>query len=484
MTLQNIDKDNAFNDSDAILLGTLVNSMSVALENARLFSQTNKLLAETEQRATELQTVNNISIAMVSLLEFNALIKLVGEQMRKTFKADIVYLALHDQKTNMLHFPYIYGENAESRPFGNGITEKIIIQKEPLLINTKIDEVYNKIQADIKGTMVRSFLGVPITIGAKSIGVISVQSTEAENVFNEYDQRLLTTIAANLGIAIQNAEAYQELQAALSELKATQQQLIQSEKMASLGELTAGIAHEIQNPLNFVNNFSEVNNELLDDSKEAITNNDQEEIEAIFKDIKENESKVTTHGKRAESIVKGMLLHSRRSSGQKELTDINALADEYLRLSYHGFRAKDKSFNADFKLEADKSLPKIEVVTQDIGRVLLNLINNAFYAVDKRAKENEADYKPEVIVSTSSSPFGEGGNRGVKISVKDNGPGIPPELKDKIFQPFFTTKPTGQGTGLGLSLSYDIVKAHGGELKVETKAGEGASFTVILPLIN
>ncbi len=397
VTLQNIDKDNAFNDSDAILLGTLVNSMSVALENARLFSQTNKLLAETEQRATELQTVNNISIAMVSLLEFNALIKLVGEQMRKTFKADIVYLALHDQKTNMLHFPYIYGENAESRPFGNGITEKIIIQKEPLLINTKIDEVYNKIQADIKGTMVRSFLGVPITIGAKSIGVISVQSTEAENVFNEYDQRLLTTIAANLGIAIQNAEAYQELQAALSELKATQQQLIQSEKMASLGELTAGIAHEIQNPLNFVNNFSEVNYELLDDLKEAITNNDQEEIEAIFKDLKENESKVTSHGKRAEFIVKGMLQHSRSSSGQRELTDINALANEYLRLSYHGLRARDKSFNADFKLEADESLPKIEVVSQDIGRVLLNLINNAFYAVDKRAKENEADYEPKVL---------------------------------------------------------------------------------------
>jgi signal transduction histidine kinase len=450
--------------------------MSVALENARLFSQTNKLLAETEQRATELQTVNNISIAMVSQLEFNALIKLVGEQMRKTFKADIVYLALHDQKTNMLHFPYIYGENAESRPFGNGITEKIIIQKEPLLINTNIDEVYNKIQADIKGTMVRSFLGVPITIGAKSIGVISVQSTEDENVFTEYDQRLLTTIAANLGIAIQNAEAYQELQAALSELKATQQQLIQSEKMASLGELTAGIAHEIQNPLNFVNNFSEVSNELIDEMKEEFQKGNNKDGFEIADDIKQNLEKINHHGKRADAIVKGMLQHSRSSSGQKEPTDLNALADEYLRLSYHGLRAKDKSFNADFKLEADKTLPKIEVVPQDIGRVLLNLINNAFYAVSEKAKQNHDDYKPSVIVSTKNQ-----GNK-VEICVKDNGAGIPDSVNEKIFQPFFTTKPTGQGTGLGLSLSYDIIKAHGGELKVETKESEGTVFIIALSL--
>jgi len=275
-----------------------------------------------------------------------------------------------------------------------------------------------------------------------------------------------------------------ELNQSLHNLKATQSQLIQAEKMASLGELTAGIAHEIQNPLNFVNNFSEVNNELLDDLKEAIAKNDQEEIEVLFKDLKENESKVTSHGKRAESIVKGMLLHSRGSSGQKEKTDINALCDEYLRLSYHGFRAKDKSFNTEFKFEADESLPKIEVVPQDIGRVLLNLINNAFYAcsersrstVNEKVRQTENSYNPLVVVKTKQM------EDNILVSVADNGNGIPQNIKNKIFQPFFTTKPTGQGTGLGLSMSYDIVKAHGGELKVETKEGEGTEFILTLDI--
>ncbi len=267
-----------------------------------------------------------------------------------------------------------------------------------------------------------------------------------------------------------------EIEKAYKELKSTQTQLIQSEKMASLGELTAGIAHEIQNPLNFVNNFSEINNELLDDLKVAIANNDAAEIEAIFNDLKENESKVTSHGKRAESIVKGMLLHSRGNSGQKELTDINALADEYLRLSYHGFRAKDKSFNADFKLEADESLPKIEVVPQDIGRVLLNLINNAFFAVNEKVTKTGNSFKPLVVITTSME------NNKIKIIVSDNGNGIPDTIREKIFQPFFTTKPTGVGTGLGLSLSYDIIKAHGGEFKINSVEKEGSEFIFYLPI--
>jgi len=275
-------------------------------------------------------------------------------------------------------------------------------------------------------------------------------------------------------------KAKQQIELAYDQLKSTQAQLIQSEKMASLGELTAGIAHEIQNPLNFVNNFSEVNSELTDELEEEIRKGNLEEVIAILKSIRENESKIGQHGKRAEAIVKGMLMHSQRSSGQKEPTDINALCDEYLRLSYHGFRAKDKSFNAEYKFEADKSLPKINVVPQDIGRVLLNLINNAFYAVSEKSKLQASGFKPQVVVSTSSSPLPEGGNRRVKITVSDNGPGIPDSIKEKIFQPFFTTKPTGQGTGLGLSLSYDIVKAHGGELKVETREGEGTTFSVTI----
>ncbi len=268
-----------------------------------------------------------------------------------------------------------------------------------------------------------------------------------------------------------------KLEIALAELKATQKQLIQAEKMASLGELTAGIAHEIQNPLNFVNNFSEVSNELVDEMNEELDNGDLEEAKAISSDIKQNLEKINHHGKRADSIVKGMLLHSRGTTSQKELTDINALADEYLRLSYHGFRAKDKSFNADFKLNGDPELPKIEVVPQDVGRVLINLINNAFYAVYEKSKQKVEDYKPLVTVTTRTL------KNKIEISVEDNGNGIPDQLKEKIFQPFFTTKPTGQGTGLGLSISYDIIqKGHNGDLQVESTNGVGTKFTITLPI--
>ncbi|TMI96162.1 MAG: tetratricopeptide repeat protein [Bacteroidetes bacterium] len=261
----------------------------------------------------------------------------------------------------------------------------------------------------------------------------------------------------------------------LSELKSTQLQLIQSEKMASLGELTAGIAHEIQNPLNFVNNFSEVNEELVKELNTEAEKGNLEEVKAIAKDIQFNSEKINHHGKRADAIVKGMLQHSRTNSGQKETTDVNALAEEYLRLSYHGLRAKDKSFNATMKTDFDHSMEKINIIPQDIGRVVLNLINNAFYAVDEKKKAAVENYEPTVSVSTKKN------NGKVEIRVRDNGNGIPQKVLDKIFQPFFTTKPTGQGTGLGLSLSYDIVKAHGGELKVETKEKAGSIFIILLP---
>ncbi len=265
----------------------------------------------------------------------------------------------------------------------------------------------------------------------------------------------------------------EELEHALHELKSTQAQLIQSEKMASLGELTAGIAHEIQNPLNFVNNFSEVNNELIE---EMNNETDVDEIKAIANDIKQNNEKIAFHGKRADAIVKGMLQHSRKSTGQKELTDINALCDEYLRLSFHGLRAKDKSFNANFKTEFDESIGKINAVPQDLGRVLLNLINNAFYAVSEKKKTAGEDYKPEVAVETKKI------NNKIEIKVRDNGNGIPQNIIDKIFHPFFTTKPTGQGTGLGLSLAYDIItKEHNGTIGVESKDGEGTIFIINLP---
>jgi len=267
----------------------------------------------------------------------------------------------------------------------------------------------------------------------------------------------------------------EELELTLEELRATQSQLIQSEKMASLGELTAGIAHEIQNPLNFVNNFSEINTELITEMEEEIDKGNLEEAKKIARDILENQQKINQHGKRADSIVKGMLQHSRSSSGVKELTDINKLADEFLRLAYHGLRAKDKSFNASLKTDFDSRLGKISIVSEEIGRVILNLLNNAFYSVSERKKLKMEGYEPFVTIVTRLV------DDHVEIQVSDNGNGIPQKVMDKIFQPFFTTKPAGQGTGLGLSLSYDIIKAHGGELRVETKEGEGTEFTIVLP---
>ncbi len=311
------------------------------------------------------------------------------------------------------------------------------------------------------------------------------------------NNKIITAMKAELELQVIERTAEltkqkEELESTLHELKSAQAQLVQSEKMASLGELTAGIAHEIQNPLNFVNNFSEVNTELITELFEEVDKKNYEEVKLIANDIKGNEEKINHHGKRADAIVKSMLQHSRKSTGIKESTDINALCDEYLRLSYHGLRAKDKSFNADFKTDFDESIGKINIVPQDIGRVLLNLFNNAFYAVSKPPSPKGDQYKPLVSVTTRRiklennnaakiTPLGDGG---IEIGVTDNGNGIPQNIIDKIFQPFFTTKPTGEGTGLGLSLSYDIIKAHGGEIKVETKEGEGSEFKIQLLLTN
>ena len=322
-------------------------------------------------------------------------------------------------------------------------------------------------------------------MGAASPGDISAESWDllrrAASVFSLAYTRFndLQIAEANARQAEQDLiaikEAKQKAEAALTELQVTQKQLIQSEKMASLGELTAGIAHEIQNPLNFVNNFSEVSAELVKEMIEEVDKGNTDEVKFIADDLIGNLEKINHHGKRAADIVKGMLQHSRSGSSAKEPTDINALADEYLRLAYHGLRAKDKSFNASMKTDFDVTIGNINIIPQDIGRVILNLITNAFYAVNERSKQNIAGYEPTVEVNTKKD-----GNK-VLITVKDNGNGIPQKVLDKIFQPFFTTKPTGQGTGLGLSLSYDIVKVHGGEITVDTKEGTGTTFQIQLP---
>ena len=363
----------------------------------------------------------------------------------------------------------------------------------PYLIVSFITEVVKLINRDIYNKWDDWFDSADTFAVLWGIGVWLVTNRQRKELIKaqekakqEEDRNKITSIMKaqlEVQVAERTAELTQqknELENALSELKATQAQLIQSEKMASLGELTAGIAHEIQNPLNFVNNFSEVNTELIEELRseklKGSSERDQTLEDEILNDISQNLTKIVFHGKRADSIVKGMLQHSRKNTGQKEPTDLNALCDEFLRLSYHGLRAKDKSFNADFKTDFDETIGKINLVPQDIGRVLLNLFNNAFYAVNEKKKKAGESYKPMVNVKTRKLP------EQIEICVKDNGGGIAQAVIDKIFQPFFTTKPTGSGTGLGLSLSYDIItKEHNGTIQAESKENEGSIFNIQLP---
>ncbi|MEO9011591.1 MAG: ATP-binding protein [Ginsengibacter sp.] len=372
-----------------------------------------------------------------------------------------------------------------AKPVFNAILPYIVISIFTLLIKYIIPELYKSWD-----TVLESLIGFSKAWG---IGVWFVTwrqrkelvKTKEKMLDQEQKNQMMSALKNELEIkvaerTIELTQQKEELQATLENLQATQTQLIQSEKMASLGELTAGIAHEIQNPLNFVNNFSEVNKELLEELKSEIDKGNLDEARELATDIISNEEKIVHHGKRADAIVKGMLQHSRASNGVKEPTDVNALCDEYFRLAYHGLRAKDKSFNATMKVDFDESLSagisgegKIQIMQQDVGRVILNLLTNAFYAVHKKQKESQKNkgaestgdtYEPTVIVTTKRYP------ENVEISVTDNGDGIPKEVLDKVFMPFFTTKPTGEGTGLGLSLSYDIItKGHGGQLRFITK---------------
>ena len=351
---------------------------------------------------------------------------------------------------------------------------KLYVSKKDTVVNGESSKTINSLKLQYESEKKEkkiAFLNKDKIIQQKEIS----KQKSTRNAFIGGFILVLLLIGVTLNRYRLKQQANRQLSISLERLKNTQQQLIQHEKMASLGELTAGIAHEIQNPLNFVNNFSEVSNELIDEMKNELKKGNYGEADEIANDVKQNLEKINHHGKRADAIVKGMLQHSRSSSGVKEPTDINALSDEYLRLSYHGLRAKDKSFNAVMKTDFDNSIGNINIIQQDIGRVILNLLTNTFYAVNEKKMMNKEGYEPTVSISTKKS-----GSK-VEIRVSDNGNGIPEKILDKIFQPFFTTKPTGQGTGLGLSLSYDIIKAHGGEIRVETKENEGSTFIIILP---
>ncbi|MBU2938915.1 tetratricopeptide repeat protein [Lacinutrix sp. C3R15] len=395
--------------------------------------QLNKAIAVTD--STDYQTLNK---AYEELTQAYAKINDYKNAYNSQLKFELIKDAVH---------------TAEKTEKITNLTQSLIFENKRALQKASQDKQLSLQKAEIK----RQKLVRNITVGVLVLTVVF-----AFMFFLRFTEKRKLNIA---------------LQTSIDELKTTQKQLIQSEKMASLGELTAGIAHEIQNPLNFVNNFSEVSTELIEEMHQELDKGDLEEVKAISNDIKLNLEKINHHGKRADDIVKGMLQHSRNNSGEKEQVDLNKLTDEYLRLAYHGLRAKDKSFNAILQTDFDPNLGKITVVSQEIGRVILNLFTNAFYAVnEKKTHSASKNYKPTVSVKTLRT------NESLKIIIKDNGNGIPNNILDKIFQPFFTTKPTGKGTGLGLSMSYDIVKSHGGTIEIKTENGSYTEFTILLPI--
>ena len=490
--------------STVIVLTLILITAGLLLRNNRQKQKANKLLQKQKQeiddKAHELsvqkdslqQSYNNVELLseigrkISSSLSVEKIISTAYDNVNALMDASVFGIGIYNQERQRIEFPATYEDGMALPYYYNDITDlnrfAVICFKDgkEIIMGNLANEYKYYTQQVVRpreGKQSVSLIYLPLVAKENKLGVITVQSF-TENAYTDYQLFMLRNIAIYTAIALENAESYEELNHTVERLKSTQAQLIQSEKMASLGELTAGIAHEIQNPLNFVNNFSEINYELIEELKTERTKLNGERNPAvedeILSDIQQNLVKISTHGKRADSIVKGMLQHSQTNTGSKELIDINALTDEYLRLAYHGLRAKDKSFNAITKTEFDNNIGKVQVVPQDMGRVLLNLINNAYYTVTEKKKLVQNGYEPTVTVTTTRN------NGHLEIKVTDNGNGIPQKILDKIFQPFFTTKPTGQGTGLGLSLSYDIVKAHGGEIKVTTKENEGTEFIIVL----
>ncbi len=456
------------------------------LHNNRQKRKANKLLhqqkqeidakaAELAKQKTNLELLEEIGHKITSSLSVEKIIGTAYDNVNTLMDANVFGIGIYNEGLKRIEFPSTYEEGKPLPFYSNSIDDSNRFasvcfnnNKEIILgdITAEYKNYIRNIQTPHEGEQPLSLIFIPLIAMNKKFGVLTVQSFH-KYAYTDYHLYMLRNIAIYTAIALDNATSYQEL-------KTTQTQLIQAEKMASLGELTAGIAHEIQNPLNFVNNFSDINRDLLNEMKEELIKGNSTEAIAIANDLIENEKKINHHGKRADSIVKGMLEHSKSSTGQKRPTDINILCDEYLRLAYHGLRAKDKSFNADFKTDFDKSIGKINIVPQDIGRVLLNLFNNAFYAVNEKKGQLANGFEPTTKVLTRNL------NDKIEIRVEDNGNGISQNILAKVFQPFFTTKPSGQGTGLGLSLSYDIIKAHEGDIKIETKEKEGTTFIILL----
>jgi len=481
-------------------------SQKLKVSNEKLEEYSRSLEQKVEERTSELSnknkeldaafqnihTLNEIGKKITSTLDIGSIQDMVYEHVNALMDASSFLIMVLNEREERLECKLSIEKGQKLPSFEIPLTEKnrfavwCVDHSAPVFMND-IDTEYIKyvpFRAKPKaGEVVSSLIYLPMMIESRIIGVISVQSFK-KNAYTDYQYDMLLNLANFVAIAFDNAFAYEKINRANNELKAAQAQLVQAEKMASLGQLTAGIAHEIKNPLNFVNNFSELSIELAQEMNEEIDKlaagldpKDADYLKGIMSDIESNVRKINEHGKRADSIIRGMLLHSRGKAGEMQPTDLNALLAEYVALGYHGLRATDNTFNIKIENDYDPAIGKVNVVPQDISRVFLNLINNACYSTIQKKKELGDSYFPVLKISTKLE------DSEIIIKIRDNGKGIPQEIMERIFNPFFTTKPAGSGTGLGLSISYDIVvQGHKGDIKVDSKEGEFAEFTITLPV--
>ena len=485
-----------FTDKQVALVSSFAAQAVIAIENTRLLSELRQRTDELGRSVEELRALGEVSQAVNSTLDLNTVLSTIVAKAVQLSRTEAGAIYVFDAQQREFHLRATYGMDQElidalsNSHIGLDATNVGMAaeRREPIQVADLKRGAPNAIDELILRAGYRARLMAPLFRGEEMVGLLVVRR-KAPGDFATNTVDLIKTFAGQSVLAIQNARLFENVEArtgelakSLKDLQTAQDRLVQTEKLASLGQLTAGIAHEIKNPLNFVNNFSAVSVELIDELREALggahlDSKLRTEISEIADMLQGNLEKVVQHGKRADSIVKNMLLHSRQGSGEHRPVDINALVDESLNLAYHGARAEKQGFNITLERSFDLAAGAVDLFPQEITRVLLNLISNGFYATTKRkAQESGNNYEPTLTATTKNL-----GDR-IEIRIRDNGTGIPPEVREQMFNPFFTTKPAGEGTGLGLSLSHDIiVKQHGGSIEVDTKPGEFTEFRIVLP---
>ena len=478
-----------FTDKQIELVATFADQAVIAIENVRLFDEVQARTQELSQSVSELRALGEVSQSVNSTLDLETVLSTIVAKAVELSGTEAGAIYVFDDLQREFHLRATYGMDQE---LIDALTQQhidmdepnvqlVLAEREPVQVADLEEEAPSDINEITLRAGYRARLVAPLVRGEDVVGMLVVRRRQP-GAFPQNTVDLIKTFAAQSAVAIENARLFKDVEASLNDLRTAQDRLIQTEKLASLGQLTAGIAHEIKNPLNFVNNFSGVSVELIDELEEALAGVKADDktrtaITELANTLRGNLDKVVQHGKRADSIVKNMLLHSRQGSGEHRPVDINALVEESLNLAYHGARAEKQGFNITLERSFDPAAGEVDLFPQEITRVLLNLISNGFYAATKRkAEANGGDYEPTLAAATKNL-----GDR-VEIRIRDNGTGIPPEVKEKLFNPFFTTKPAGEGTGLGLSISHDIiVKQHGGSIEVDTQPGEFTEFRIVLP---